>query len=65
MILPSAILVFGLPTLLYAQEFTVPGFLQNDTSDETFSFYIAQDLNVRKLILKILSFRALNNWLDK
>jgi len=46
MLLPSAILVFGLPTLLYAQEFTVNGFLQNDTSDGSFSFYLAQDFNV-------------------
>nr|CAD2131473.1 unnamed protein product [Meloidogyne enterolobii] len=45
MLLPSAILVFGLPTLLYAQEFTVNGFLQNDTSDGSFSFYLAQDFN--------------------
>ena len=47
LLLPSAIIIYGIPTLLYAQVLTIKSYLKNDTSDPTkFAFYLAQGFNV-------------------
>lgn len=46
LLLPSAIIIYGIPTLLYAQVLTIKSYLKNDTSDPTkFAFYLAQGFN--------------------
>uniref|UniRef100_A0A915PD35 Serpentine receptor class gamma n=1 Tax=Meloidogyne floridensis TaxID=298350 RepID=A0A915PD35_9BILA len=54
LLLPSAIIIYGIPTLLYAQVLTIKSYLKNDTSDPTkFAFYLAQGFNVRHVVLAL------------
>ncbi|KAF7639482.1 Serpentine receptor class gamma [Meloidogyne graminicola] len=46
LMIPSTLIIFIIPTILYAQVLTIKCYLKNDTSDPTkFAFFLAQEFN--------------------